>query len=192
MKKFMPLVLILFLASCTNAPKTGQGAAIGGAGGAAVGAAISRATGGSGWTGAAIGAVVGTVAGAVIGNTQDQKDNPTPNKAAVSAVSFVPGTYDSCRDNDPVKCRKTKKTEMTFGSFIFKPNGTGELCGGNKMDHCNEYKWKEANGEITITYTGKGENAFLPKGTQDTLFVHSSDMIKQPEKKGFTYFLKTN
>jgi len=171
MKKLIPIVLIVFLASCANAPKTGQGAAIGGAGGAAVGAAISRATGGSGWTGAAIGAVAGTVAGAIIGNTQDQNQGSLSSSKPGKALdpSTFPGTYSLCL---PTKDKFTKNdcykrdNVDTSIAYVFQSNGTGHSYEsyGRQVDNFNWTHLPE--NKIQIIYNGKG-NGEAKKGQKE-------------------------
>ena len=162
MKKLFSIVLILFLASCANAPKTGQGAAIGGAGGAAVGAAISRATGGSGWTGAAIGAVVGTVAGAIIGNTQDQKASGGIIQTSYDGVKenftpgpIIPGHYDYC--DNPKKINQCKKdAHHYFQGLSLIPDGKGRIM--QAKSESDEFTWKTNKNDpslIDITITSK-------------------------------------
>src|SRR6478752_10261645 len=80
----MPLMMLIFMISCSNLNKTQKGVIIGTAGGAAVGGAVGS-IGGKAGLGAIIGATVGGVAGGVIGNKMDkqaaeiQKDVPSPS-----------------------------------------------------------------------------------------------------------------
>ena len=79
-----PLLMLIFMISCSNLNKTQKGVIIGTAGGAAVGGAIGS-IGGKAGMGAIIGAAAGGVAGGIIGNKMDkqaadiQKDVPSAN-----------------------------------------------------------------------------------------------------------------
>jgi len=156
MKKFIPIVLIIFLSSCANAPKTGQGAAIG--------------------------TVASTAAGAIIVNTQDQKDGTSfsskPGKYLDSTT--FPGNYYACIGKGKTRSKSDCRGYLDIQTiYVFNSDGTGSLEWGPHRNPLNDpFTWTHQPGNIIqIVYTGKG-NGPIKKGQKETFTREESNILK--------------
>jgi len=183
-----PLLMLIFMISCSNLNKTQKGVIIGTAGGAAVGGAIGS-IGGKAGMGAIIGAAAGGVAGGIIGNKMDkqaadiQKDVPSANVERVGegiVVEFSDKVLFAINHSDLSAEARANLDKLTailvkYPDTNIEIQGHTDNTGTNALNQSlSEKRATAVNNYLTslgisssrLTVKGYGEE--LPKYSNDT------------------------
>jgi outer membrane protein OmpA-like peptidoglycan-associated protein len=182
-----PLLMLIFMISCSNLNKTQKGVIIGTAGGAAVGGAVGS-IGGKAGLGAIIGATVGGVAGGVIGNKMDkqaadiQKDVPTASVERVGEgivvefsdqILFAVNRADLSNESK-INLDKLSGILIKYPDTNIEIQGHTDNTGTNSLNQALSEKRALAVHNY-LTSTGINSSRFTVKGYGEELPKYSND-----------------